>query len=305
VSDRVPDATIKVGTVLLESARLAARHWLLAIVAVAAMAGLFLWLLDLAAWCFGSGRNACIGTTFDTLPVGQQKSLVFDAVTLLPLMAAFLVAVVMLRLFYLGEHPLPDTAAYERPRELRLGRFLARLALVWIIVATPATLLDMGYMHMSWLLYPDYMGGPIGIWTSYLATKAIGISLVSYLRSRLIVFVPCVVYQREPEGFKAAWDRTSAARWRLFAVILIIDLATVFAQVLFDTFAPLAIDFSPLVNGLAAWSHVEDAFIVALLPAAIIYAVVAPLAGLWAAGVSIVAYRNLVTVDHPRISVFD
>lgn len=123
------ESRLKVVPALLESARLAARHWLLGLVAAAILSGMLLLLLDLAAWCFAPGRDACVGRAYFNLPMGQQRSLINDAAILFPLAAAFVVSVVMLRLFYLSEGTFKEVAS--RPQKLRLARFLGRCAVTW------------------------------------------------------------------------------------------------------------------------------------------------------------------------------
>lgn len=87
--------------------------------------------------------------------------------------------------------------------------------------------------------------------------------------------------------------------------ILVIDLIGVLSQFLFGYLAPFAIDFSVLVQVLSEWSNIDEQFIAALLPSAIIYTLVVPVAGLWSAGLSITAYRKIVTIDDARAAVFD
>lgn len=176
---------------------------------------MLLLLLDLAAWCFAPGRDACVGRAYFNLPMGQQRSLINDAAILFPLAAAFVVSVVMLRLFYLSEGTFKEAAS--RPQKLRLARFLGRCAVTWALVATPPVILDMGYMHASWFLYPRHLHGVVAILSSYVGIKAVGLLSGSYLHARLILYVPAGIFQKQPETFRTAFHRTSASRWGLLA----------------------------------------------------------------------------------------
>lgn len=163
----------------------------------------------------------------------------------------------------------------------------------------------MGYMHASWFLYPRHLHGVVAILSSYVGIKAVGLLSGSYLHARLILYVPAGIFQKQPETFRTAFHRTSASRWGLFGAILVIDLIGVLSQFLFGYLAPFAIDFSVLVQVLSEWSNIDEQFIAALLPSAIIYTLVVPVAGLWSAGLSITAYRKIVTIDDARAAVFD
>jgi hypothetical protein len=302
VSDTALDAKIDIGATLLEAGRLALRHWFLGLVAIAAMAGLFLLLIYLAGLCIGDGYNAaCIDPRSLVLPRHQGDALVGDVVEVATLMVAFAVSVAMVRLFYLDERIAAGNPAQIG---LRIGRFLARSLLVWMIVIAPAILLEVAYSHASWALYPD-RASPVTLWFGYVAVRLTSLSLACYLHSRMLLYVPAVVYQERPEGFRALWQRTERVRWRLFIVVWLIALAIAITQTVADTLAPVAVDLTPIVEGLASWSHLGAAYINALLSRLIVYSILGPADGLWVAGVSIIAYRKLIMIDQHRAAVFD
>jgi len=301
VSEATLDGRINIGATLAQSGRMAIRHWSLCVIAAILMAGMFWLALDAAGLCTETGPAAWIGRMLIALPRGQGKALIGDLVTVLPIVVAYIAMVLMLRLFYLVEHPTPGQL--ESRQEVRFGRFARRTAIVWIIVASPV-LLDCLYFHVGWLLYPKYVA-PVILSIAYYGSKAVVVSLVAYLRSRFVLFIPATAYQEQPLSLRTSWEWTHSVRWRLFIVFWLIDLAFVFLQFGFNSFAPELVDFSSLAQVLADRSHLDARNVSSLLPAVIAYSALAPFAGLWTAGVSIVAYRKIVTIEYARASVFD
>jgi hypothetical protein len=298
----VTDTPIGIGETLAAAARIAARHWLLGLIAVAAMAGMFLLLFYLAGRCIGAGTGACFDTNSFNLPHYQGRALLGDSILILTLAVEFIIASVMLRLFYRRE-PSPQRR-YAGAPAVELGRFLRRVWRVWFIVAIPAALIDMGYLHASWAIYLDY-SSPSELWIGYLVSKMLVMSFVAYLRAITVLAIPTVVYDEHPEGLLRGWERVRPVRWRLFFVFWLVELAVTLIQVVFVTLAPVAIDFNPLTGGIAAWSDLDARYIADLLPSAIIYASVAPFAILLTGGISIVAYGKLVAIDHTHAGIFD
>lgn len=298
------DAAVTVGAVLGGGARIALRHWLLCLVGIIGMAGMLLLLLDLAGACFGVGNEACISpASFDVFG-GQKQAVIGDLITLVPLIGAFAVGLVVLRLLYLLEPAEAPGHHAMRSVGLRPLRFTGRLAVIWVIIAVPLLVLDSAYRHVAWLLYPDFAGRN-ALLLGYILVKAIGLALASYLHARVLLYLPAVAYQEEPESFTALWHATHAVRWRLFLVFFPLDVGTVLLQTALDTWMPQAVDLSPIAQGLADWSRLEPNYVAAVLPAAIVYAVIVPVTDLWTAGIALVTYRRLITIDHARAGVFD
>jgi hypothetical protein len=300
VSEAALDETIKVGAVLANGARRAARHWPLGLVGIVAMAGMLLLLLDLAGQCFPPGGPACIYPTFFAALKTQRSAVTGDLLIIAPLLGAFVVVLVMVRLFYLGENP----DARVRSIGLRPAWFAGRQALGWTIVSAAPLSIDIGYRHAAWALYPEY-AGPAMLWLGYIALKVVGLAVASYFHAGLVLYLPSVVYQAEPERLPALWTRTHPVRWKLFFVFFPIDVGTTVLQTVFIMLAQHVIDLTMVAQGLADWSKVDAQYVTALLPPAIIYLVIVPVVGLLDAAISVVAYRALVTIDHTRAGVFD
>ena len=303
MSEAALDPTIKVGAGIFQSARIALRHWLLVLVAILAMASSLLVLLRLAGLCFGNGHEAFVHVGSLASMSGQRKASVGDAITLATLLAEFIVTCATARLFYLRERLVPDQRQH-RGQELRLARFVGRSALTWIIGTTPSVLLQIGFLHASWALYPDY-ADPAELWIANIAVRGASISVGAYLHARLILYIPCLVYQEHPDRLSAAWARTHSARWRIFFVIWIVHLAFAFIQPVLEALAPLAIDFEPLAQGLADWSSIDPSYVDSLVAPMAVYSILVPIELLWSAALSIIVYRKLIVIDDLRAGVFD
>jgi hypothetical protein len=303
LSDTALDARINIGTSLVQSARIGMRHWPLGLLAILGMAGCLLLLLYLGSLCFGVGHAACIDVRWLAAIGAQGSALVGDAINIATLMAAFVVTVAAARLFYLAE---PQVAGDGKSREqhLRLGRFIGRTALAWAIGVTPSVLLEAGYLHASWALYPD-IAGPTELWIVYILMRGLSITIASYLHARLILFVPSVVYQEHPDGLRAGWDKTRSARWRIFFVLWLSGIAVAITQPVLELLASLAIDAEPLAQALAEWSSADTDYVHHLLTPMLVYAILVPIDLLWSAGFSIVVYSKLIVIDELRATLLD
>ena len=106
----------------------------------------------------------------------------------------------------------------------------------------------------------DY-AGPSELWIGYLVSKAVGMSLTACLRSVTVLAIPSVAYDAQPEGLLRGWQRVHPVRWRLFFTFWLVEAAVIFSPAAFTTLAPYAIDFTPLIDGVAAWSKLDARYI--------------------------------------------
>jgi hypothetical protein len=291
VSEAPLDGNIKTVSLLGEAARRSGRHWGLALIALLCLECLQLLLVFLVEGAF-HGDNSWLA--FAGLPI---VVLAQELLALTQSLVVLLVGIVTFYVFYRGE------AWSSRPLATgRFIRFAGRAAIIWFVVIVPQALIEFAFILIG-TRWGDTDGDLLLAALVYFSARGIAFLLLCYLHARLVLLLPSTIYSERPESIMACWRATRPVLWALFGAALTVNLVVLCLEYAADALTPRSV-FAPL----SLWFQDNlglGMYIQTLFPHAAIHAIGAIVAGLFTAGISVVAYRGLIAIDGLRVEVFD
>jgi hypothetical protein len=286
VSDTGP-LELRIAPLLWEAVVVAVRHWLIFATTTIVLGIAFLVDTVLVVHCVLS--PACLPTSLFrtmTLPLDEVCWAAYRA-------TSWLVCGLAIQRVLRAEaarHALPVAAGPRKPLH-GFGRcvlFLASLSVIGYLAGIPERFLD-----------PDFAyGGVQALWIHlavYGATGILAVCAWAYLDARFALYMASKAGGGQPLGFAASWQQARPNRRRLFALFIVIEIATYAVHSVVPSSSYLTISLSQYASELERLFGLLHGTLVFRWLAMAEFAVYLAVTNLVSAGAIFAVYRSHVT----------